>query len=95
MRQKVGIDKSKENKELYVIKLLSVRVVALFPSDFGQKQFEYGKLIHTPHRSDSKSVADPEPNPEPSVLRPPGSGSGSTRYGSGFGSRFYRVIKQK
>ncbi len=34
------------------------------------------------------SVADPNPNPDPHVFGPPGSGCGSIsqRYGSGFGS---------
>jgi hypothetical protein len=34
------------------------------------------------------SVADPDPNPDPPVFRPPGSGYGSTnqRYGPGSGS---------
>jgi hypothetical protein len=42
----------------------------------------------------SSSVADPVPNPDPYVFRPPESGSGSTsqRYGSGSGS-FYHQAK--
>jgi hypothetical protein len=40
------------------------------------------------------SVADPDPNPDPHIFEPPGSGSISQRYGSGFGSgSFYHHEK--
>jgi hypothetical protein len=45
------------------------------------------------------SVADPNPDldpPDPHVLRPPGSGSGSLsqRYGSGFGSCYHSAKRE-
>jgi hypothetical protein len=41
-----------------------------------------GKLI-------GSSVADPDPNPDPLVFGPPGSGSISQRYGFGSGSFYH------
>ncbi len=45
----------------------------------------YGKILEVNVKT---SVADPDPNADPHVFGPPGSGSGSDsqRYGSGSGS---------
>jgi hypothetical protein len=42
----------------------------------------------------SSSVADPDPNPDPQVFRPPGSGSISQRYGSGSFHHYAKIIRK-
>ncbi len=41
---------------------------------------------------DFSSVADPDPNPDPRVFGPPGSGSGSISQRSGSGSFYHSAI---
>jgi hypothetical protein len=45
--------------------------------------FVWHAAVNEERMKNESSVADPDPNPDPHVFRPPESGSVSQRYGSG------------